>query len=90
MSYLVWQNSTCENDVGDVAMATVAQLLGVLQVAVATHQTYHGCLGVVEGGALAVQTVVVCHVELLQLFEEQRKQYMKLANTEHGVSQHRT
>lgn len=78
MSHPVSQNSTCENDVGDVAMATVAQLLGVLQVAVASRQTHHRCLGVAEGWALAVQTIAVDHVELLQLFEEQRKQQINI------------
>ena len=63
--------STCEDDVGDVAMVTVAQLLRVLQVAVAGSQAHHECLGVVEGGGLVVQTVGADggfdHVELLQL-----------------------
>lgn len=44
--------STCENDVRDVAMATVAQLLGVMQAA--PCKAHHGCLCVVEGGALVV------------------------------------
>lgn len=52
-------------------MATVAQLLRVLGVAVATSQTHHKCLGVVEGGGLVVQAVgadgAFNHVELLQL-----------------------
>lgn len=43
-------------------MATVAQLLGVLKVAVA-GQTHHKSLGVVKGGGLAG----LHHVELLQL-----------------------
>lgn len=64
-------SSTCENDVGNVAMATVAKLLRVLKVAVATSQTHHKCLGVVEGGGLVVQAVRadggLDHVELLQL-----------------------
>lgn len=52
-------------------MATVAQLLRVLQVAMATSQTHHECLGVVKGRGLVVQAVGVDggfnHVELLQL-----------------------
>lgn len=65
------QSSTCENDVGNVAMTTVAELLRVLKVAMATGQTHHKCLGVVEGGGLVVQAVRadggLNHVELLQL-----------------------
>lgn len=64
------RNSTCENDVGDVAMATVSKLLRVLRVAVAS-QTHHKSLGVIEGGVLVVQAVRadggLHHVELLQL-----------------------
>lgn len=52
-------------------MATVAQLLRVWQVAMATGQTHHECLGVVEGGGLVEQAVGADggfnHVELLQL-----------------------
>ena len=52
-------------------MATVAQLLRVLEVAVATSQTHHERLGVVEGGGLVIQAVGADggfhHVELLQL-----------------------
>ena len=62
---------TCEDDVGDVAVVTVAQLLGVLQAA--AGESHHGGLGVVEGGALAEQAGradgVLDHVELLQLGE---------------------
>lgn len=69
MRHLTQWRSTCENDVGNVAMATVAQLLGVLQAALATGQAHHQCLGVVEGGGLVVQTVWADwsfnHVELL-------------------------
>lgn len=71
------QRSTCENDVGDVAMVTVALLLLLLvvllvwQAAVAAAQAHHELLGVVEGGGLVVQAVGAdgCfhHVELLQL-----------------------
>lgn len=61
----------CENDVGDVAMATVAQLLRVLKVAMTTSQTHHERLGVVEGGGLVIEAVRADgsfnHVELLQL-----------------------
>ncbi len=68
---MICQRSTCENDVGDVAMATVAQLLRVLKVAMATSQPHHKRLGVVEGGGLAIQAVGADggfnHVELLQL-----------------------
>lgn len=64
------RNSTCENDVGDVAMVTVSELLRVLRVAVAS-QTHHKSLGVIEGGVLVVQAVRadggLHHVELLQL-----------------------
>lgn len=71
MSHTIRRSGTCENDVGDVAMATVAQLLRVLQVAVATSQAHHERLGVVEGGGLVVQAVGADggfdHVELLQL-----------------------
>ena len=54
-------------------MATEAQLLGVLQAA--PGKPHHGCLRVVEGGALAVQAVgtVLNHVELLQLDDIQGK-----------------
>ncbi len=52
-------------------MATVAQLLRVLKVAMATSQPHHKRLGVVEGGGLAIQAVGADggfnHVELLQL-----------------------
>lgn len=52
-------------------MATVAQLLRFRQVAMATGQTHHQGLGVVEGGGLVVQAVRADggfnHVELLQL-----------------------
>ncbi len=52
-------------------MATVTQLLRVLQIAVATSQAHHKCLGVVEGGGLVIQAVGADggfdHVELLQL-----------------------
>lgn len=52
-------------------MATVAELLRVLKVAVATSQTHHKCLGVVERGGLVVQAVGadggLDHVELPQL-----------------------
>lgn len=52
-------------------MATVALLLRVRQVAMATGQTHHQSLGVVEGGGLVVQAVRadggLNHVELLQL-----------------------
>lgn len=65
--------STCEDDVGDVAVVTVAQLLRVWQVAVATRQIHHEGLRVVEGGGLVVQAVgadgCLDHVELLQLGE---------------------
>ena len=62
-------------------MATVAQLLGVLQVTMATSQPHHGCLGIVERGGLVVQAVGVKHVELLQLIKQQTK-YM-INNTIH-------
>lgn len=65
--------STCEDDVGDVAVVTVAQLPRVWQVAVATRQIHHEGLRVVEGGGLVVQAVGadgrLDHVELLQLGE---------------------
>lgn len=68
------QRSTCENDVGYVAMVTVALLLLLLlvwQAAVATGQAHHEHLGVVEGGGLVVQAGGADgrfhHVELLQL-----------------------
>lgn len=52
-------------------MATVAQLLGVWQAAMATGQTHHECLGVVERGGLVVEAVTADggfnHVELFQL-----------------------
>lgn len=52
-------------------MVTVAQLLRVLQVAMAGSQAHHKCLGVVEGGGLVVQALGADgsfdHVELLQL-----------------------
>lgn len=55
-------------------MATVAQLLRVLHVAVATSQTHHKCLGVVEGGGLVIEAVGADrgfnHVELFQLETE--------------------
>lgn len=73
VTHLRCQRSTCENDVGYVAMVTVALLLLLLlwQAAVATAQAHHERLGVVEGGGLVVQAVGAdgCfhHVELLQL-----------------------
>lgn len=68
--------STCEDDVGDVAMTTVGQRLRVGQVAVAPCQIHHERLRVVEGGGLVVQAVRadrrLHHVELLQLGQERR------------------
>lgn len=65
-------SSHCEDDVGDVAMATVSQLLGVLQAA--AGQPHHGGLCVVECGALVEQAGgadgALNHVELLQLVRE--------------------
>lgn len=50
-------------------MTTVAQMLRVLQAA--PSQAHHGCLCVVEGGALVVKAGgadgTLNHVELLQL-----------------------
>lgn len=61
--------ATCQNDVGDVAMATVVELLRVLQAA--PREAHHGRLCVVEGGALAEKARrtdgTFNHVELLQL-----------------------
>lgn len=60
-------------------MATVAQLLRVLKVAMASSQTHHKRLGVVEGGGLVVQAVGADggfnHVELLQLAITTEKKY---------------
>lgn len=71
---MLCQSSTCENDVGNVAMATVSQLLRILNVAMATSQAHHKRLGVVERGGLVVQVVRadggLYHVELLQLATE--------------------
>lgn len=71
------ESSTCEDDVGDVAMTTVGQLLRVGQVAVAPCQIHHEGLRVVEGGGLVVQAVRadrrLHHVELLQLRQEGRE-----------------
>lgn len=62
---------TCQDDVRDVPMTGIAELLGVLQASVAPRESHHGCLGVVEGGARAVQAVgadgILNHVELLEL-----------------------
>lgn len=61
--------ATCQDDVGDVAVIAVTELLRVLQAA--PGEAHHGCLRVVEGGALVVKTGgangVLDHVELLQL-----------------------
>lgn len=91
MSYMICRgSSTCENDVGDVAMATVAKLLRILKVAMAS-QTHHERLGVVEGGGLVIQAVRVDgrlhHVELLQL-EHNRKKYHN--NIRHAPKQEYT
>lgn len=63
-------------------MATVAQLLRVLQAAMATGQTHHECLGVVEGGGLVIQAVGADggfnHVELLQLARQKETSHMLL------------
>lgn len=68
------ESSTCEDDVGDVAMTTVGQLLRVGQVAVTPRQIHHEGLRVVEGGGRVVQAVRadrrLHHVELLQLHQE--------------------
>lgn len=68
--------ATCQNDIGDVAVIAVAELLRVLQAA--ASQAHHGCLRVVESGALVVNAVgadgVLDHVELLQLRENTVKQ----------------
>ena len=62
---------TCEDDVGDAAMAGVAKLLCVWQAPVAAREAHHGRLRVVERRARAVQAAgadgVLHHVELLQL-----------------------
>lgn len=61
--------ATCQDDVGDVAVIAVTELLRVLQTA--PGEAHHGCLRVVEGGALVVKTGgadgALDHVELLQL-----------------------
>lgn len=80
------ESSTCEDDVGDVAMTTVGQLLRVGKVAVAPRQIHHEGLRVVEGGGLVVQAVRAdCrlhHVELLQLRQEGRE--VSRGGGEHG------
>lgn len=62
---------TCQDDVGDVAVAGVAELRRVLQAAVAAGEAHHCCLGVVKRGAGAVQAVgtngVFYHVKLFEL-----------------------
>lgn len=67
--------ATCQDDVGDVAVIAVAELLRVLQAT--ASQAHHGCLRVVEGGALVVKAVgadgVLDHVELLQLWKKTSK-----------------
>lgn len=63
--------TVCEDDVGDVAMVTEAQLLRVLEVS--AGQTHHERLGVVERGCLVLVRQAfgadgrLEHVELLQL-----------------------
>lgn len=61
----------CEDDVGDAAVAGVAQLLCVRQAPRAAREAHHGRLGIVERRARAVQTAgadgILHHVELLQL-----------------------
>lgn len=61
--------ATCQYDVGDVAVIAVAKLLRVLDAA--PSEAHHGCLCVIEGGALVVKAGgadgVLYHVELLQL-----------------------
>lgn len=61
----------CENDVGDAAVAGIAQLLCVWQAPMAACQAHHGRLRVVECRAWAVQTAgadgSLHHVELFQL-----------------------
>lgn len=60
---------TCEDDVGNAAMAAVAQLLGVLEAAMAPGEAQEGSLGAAEGGSGPVQPTgaqgAVEHVELL-------------------------
>lgn len=72
-------------------MATVTELLGVLQVAVATCQPHHGCLGVIQGGALAVQAVgadgTLNHVELLKLGHDGECRWNNVSKSESGVRQ---
>jgi len=64
-------------------MATVAHLLLVLKVAMATSQTHHKRLGVVEGGGLVIQAVRADggfnHVELLQLAITTRRNIIAVA-----------
>lgn len=63
---------TCEDNVGDAAMAAVAQLLGVVQAAMAAREAQEGSLWAAESGAWSVKTTTraqraIDHVELLQL-----------------------
>lgn len=75
-----WQEvrtHTREDDVGNPAVARVAELLWVLQASMAPAQAHHGGLGIVECGAWAVQAAgadgVLQHVELLQLRRDQER-----------------
>lgn len=65
---------TCQYDVGDVGVIAVAKVLRVLQAA--PGEAHHGCLRVVEGGALVVKAGgadgVLYHVELLQLKKQNK------------------
>jgi len=60
-------------------VAGVVQLLRVLQAAVTAGESHHGCLGVVQGGARAVQAVgtngVFDHVKLFKLKTKAQRNY---------------
>ena len=66
-------------------MAAVAQVLGVLQAAVASREAQEGSLGAAESGAWSVQTTgaqrAVHHVELLQLGMKQEPHHVSLHRT---------
>lgn len=61
---------TCEDNVGDAAMAAEAQLLGVVQAAMAPREAQEGSLWAAESGTWSIKTTTgaqraVNHVELL-------------------------
>jgi len=82
---------TCQDDVGDVPVAGVAELRRVLQAAVAAGEAHHCCLGVVKRGAGAVQAVgtngVFYHVKLFKLkTKAQRNRYFQPSGKEAKIT----